>query len=271
MPAIATFALLGALAPTNAAHAAATCNAAPKSPPPQGSHWYYRTDRTLGRKCWYLASEGGKIQTAAPRTAAPASADAEPVTPPMAEAAARLTEPLLSLPPPAPPAANTARLSEASSAPLQVPPAAFAQRNDEPVSAPNAQEPAATAAPEPVDQKPAQAATPAPSPAVAPAPAERINLLQYVFVMFVGLCLVAGIAFYLAAVRRRRMEIRIVDLNTPAPLRMPMVESTADAPSLDAPSLDAPSLAPSADGRRDAAIDDERLRRFSQAWKRQAA
>jgi len=35
---------------------------------------------------------------------------------------------------------------------------------------------------------------------------------------------------------------------------------------------DSPSVAPDATGRRDAdEIDDERLRRFSQAWKRQAA
>ena len=44
--------------------------------------------------------------------------------------------------------------------------------------------------------------------------------MQFVFVAFVGLCLLAGLFLYLAAIRRRR-EIRIVDLNTPAPLRMP--------------------------------------------------
>ena len=96
---LCTFTLTGA----GTAHATA-CHAAPKSPAPQGSHWYYRTDRTLGRKCWYLASEGRKGQAVTPRpAAADEDANAAPAAP-MAEAAARLTEPLRSPPPPTPPA-----------------------------------------------------------------------------------------------------------------------------------------------------------------------
>jgi hypothetical protein len=37
-----------------------TCLAAPDSTPPEGSHWYFRTDRTTQRKCWYLAAQGHK-------------------------------------------------------------------------------------------------------------------------------------------------------------------------------------------------------------------
>ncbi len=262
LAAIATLALsLGALASTSAstAYAAGTCNAAPKPAAPAGSRWYYRTDRTLGRKCWYLATEGQKFQTATPRTAA--TTDAEPVAPPMAEAAARLTEPLSSPPPAAPaPAASTIVSQAAPSAPLQGPPGDSVQRGDEPTSAASAQEPAATAAPEPMaDQTPT--AAPAAS-AAATATATRINAMQFVFVAFVGICFLAGLFFYLAAVRRRRTEVRIVDLNTTASLRMPAMAALTDSPSV-------PS---DATGRRDAdEIDDERLRRFSQAWKRQAA
>jgi hypothetical protein len=58
------------------------------------------------------------------------------------------------------------------------------------------------------------------------------------------------------------MEIRIVDLNARAPLRTPAIAAMTDSPS----------VAPDATARRhDGEIDDERLRRFSQAWKRQAA
>jgi hypothetical protein len=262
LAAIATLALsLGALASTSAstAYAAGTCNAAPKPAAPAGSRWYYRTDRTLGRKCWYLATEGQKFQTATPRTAA--TTDAEPVAPPMAEAAARLTEPLSSPPPAAAaPAASTIVSQAAPSAPLQGPPGDSVQRGDEPTSAASAQEPAATAAPEPMaDQTPT--AAPAAS-AAATATATRINAMQFVFVAFVGICFLAGLFFYLAAVRRRRTEVRIVDLNTTASLRMPAMAALTDSPS----------VASDATGRRDAdEIDDERLRRFSQAWKRQAA
>jgi len=266
LAAIATLAMsLGALASTSAstAYAAGTCNAAPKPAAPAGSRWYYRTDRTLGRKCWYLATEGQKLQTAAPRTAATTDTDAEPAAPPMAEAAARLTEPLSSPPPAAAaPAASTIVSQAAPSAPLQGPPADSVQRGDEPASAASAQEPAANAAPEPMADQPPAAAPAASAAATSTAAPQRINAMQFVFVAFVGICLLAGLFFYLAAVRRRRTEVRIVDLNTTASLRMPAMAALTDSPS----------VAPDATGRRDAdEIDDERLRRFSQAWKRQAA
>jgi hypothetical protein len=264
LSAIATLALsLGALAPTaGTAQAAGACNAAPKPTAPAGSHWYYRTDRAAGRKCWYLAAEGSKGRIAAPRVAATpdTDADAEPAAPPMAEVAARLTEPLLSPPPAAAAPVSTIVSQAAPSAPL-VPQADAVQRSDEAASAPIAQQ-AATNAQEPVaDQTPAPVAAPAASAAVTPAPApERINAMQFVFVAFVGICFLAGLFFYHAALRRRRMEIRIVDLNTRAPLRTPALATMTDSPS----------VAP--DARHDEGeIDDERLRRFSQAWKRQAA
>ena len=268
--AIATLALsLGAPAPATAVQAA-TCNAAPKPAAPAGSHWYYRTDRGLGRKCWYLAAQGGKGKLAASRPAATdddadTAADATPAakpTAPMAEAAARLTEPLRSPPPPARPAVNTAIVAQAdTNAPILVPTESI-RRSEEPATAAVAQDPAPSAAtpsvvPEPgvVDQAPAVA--PAPVAAAVPA-SDRTNLMQFVFVAFVGLCLLAGLFIYLAAIRRRR-EIRIVDLNTPAPLRMP------------AALTDSPSVAPDTSRRNDGEVDDEPLRRFSQAWKRQPA
>ena len=33
------------------------CLTAPDSSPPLNSHWYYRTDRTQQRKCWYLRAD----------------------------------------------------------------------------------------------------------------------------------------------------------------------------------------------------------------------
>jgi hypothetical protein len=111
------------------------------------------------------------------------------------------------------------------------------------------------------DQTPAAAPTASVAATSTTAP-QRINAMQFVFVAFVGICFLAGLFFYLAAVRRRRTEVRIVDLNTTASLRMPAMAALTDSPS----------VASDATGRRDAdEIDDERLRRFSQAWKRQAA
>src|SRR5215475_3637695 len=38
------------------------CIAKPNSVPPQGSHWYYRVDRTANRRCWFLGPEGLKMR-----------------------------------------------------------------------------------------------------------------------------------------------------------------------------------------------------------------
>jgi hypothetical protein len=45
------------------ARAADECLEKPNAPSPEGSHWYYRTDRTTNRQCWYLGSERGKAGT----------------------------------------------------------------------------------------------------------------------------------------------------------------------------------------------------------------
>jgi hypothetical protein len=54
---------------TFAQHVADNCISKPDSVPPQGSHWYYRMDRTLHRQCWYLGPQGAKVE-ASPRPAA---------------------------------------------------------------------------------------------------------------------------------------------------------------------------------------------------------
>ena len=38
------------------------CISKPNAPAPQGGHWYYRTDRTSKRQCWYLGEEGAKAR-----------------------------------------------------------------------------------------------------------------------------------------------------------------------------------------------------------------
>src|ERR1700751_2420012 len=48
----------------NSARAADECLTAPNSSAPQGSHWYYRTDRTNQRKCWYYHAPGEPAQDA---------------------------------------------------------------------------------------------------------------------------------------------------------------------------------------------------------------
>lgn len=55
----------------SAARAADDCLAAPTDPTPQGSHWYYRTDRATQRDCWYLRQARPGPMPAVPQNALP--------------------------------------------------------------------------------------------------------------------------------------------------------------------------------------------------------
>ena len=68
IPFIATLvvAALGVGAPTGTARAK-DCLAAPNSPAPDGSWWYYRLDWPTQRKCWYLRALGRPAQQATER------------------------------------------------------------------------------------------------------------------------------------------------------------------------------------------------------------
>lgn len=71
------------------------CHAAPKGTAPQGSHWYYRTDRAMKRKCWYLADEVAKANKTAsskpsPAAETPAPRADKPMRPAVANARAEL-------------------------------------------------------------------------------------------------------------------------------------------------------------------------------------
>jgi hypothetical protein len=73
--------------PVDVAHAD-DCLAAPNSPAPQGSHWYYHMDWAKQRKCWYLRAPGqASEQTAAqiePEAAPSASVPAPSIATPVA-------------------------------------------------------------------------------------------------------------------------------------------------------------------------------------------
>src|SRR5262245_55200605 len=58
------------------------CLSAPTGASPEGRHWYYRADRSTGKRCWYLGQKSKKIrQAASPRTPPPRP-DVEPAETP---------------------------------------------------------------------------------------------------------------------------------------------------------------------------------------------
>jgi len=67
-----------------AAPAADECLSAPNHQPSEGSHWYYRSDRTSNRKCWYLRPAGEEVRSVTPKP----EPHRLPVTQPTAKAAA---------------------------------------------------------------------------------------------------------------------------------------------------------------------------------------
>ncbi len=61
-------------ADTSSQTGAGKCLTAPNSPAPEGSHWYYQTDRATQRKCWYLRALAQPTQPAAQATSEAVSA-----------------------------------------------------------------------------------------------------------------------------------------------------------------------------------------------------
>jgi TRAP transporter TAXI family solute receptor len=123
---------LGVVNPAGSqARAAADCAAAPKSPPPKGKHWYYRTDRASRRKCWFLGPQDDKIVPAASEASVSArsvagatrTAGHRPITPTQAA-------PLIRTPSTLPPSLQTrpAAIVEAAHVDLRGPDQAAAAR-----------------------------------------------------------------------------------------------------------------------------------------------
>jgi hypothetical protein len=73
------------------ARAADECLEKPNAPSPQGSHWYYRMDRTTNRQCWYLGSERGKAGTLARQDTAPARPQSSKMSAPPAQTLVQAT------------------------------------------------------------------------------------------------------------------------------------------------------------------------------------
>jgi hypothetical protein len=179
-------------APQADANNADNCQSAPKGAAPQGKHWYYRTDRSVGRKCWYLGEAGAKTITRQAAQPKASTADAQPASQKDLDARAEAPEQPAAKPsrvkPPAPEAATATEPSEPAatpatpdgiaSAPLltQQWPDADAFR---PSQTTGAATPLANSQPATLQPAPPQAASPAPAasppPAVQPAAATPVQ------------------------------------------------------------------------------------------------
>ena len=77
MPILLVFILAETFVVERSSNAADECIRKPNAPAPQGSHWYYRTDRTSNRQCWYLGEESAKAR-ASERQAVTSAPDSAP-------------------------------------------------------------------------------------------------------------------------------------------------------------------------------------------------
>jgi len=262
-------ALMLSLSSTQAVRAAATCAAAPKPAAPEGSHWYYRTERASNRKCWYLAADERKARgaarrvevaaqpEAAPAAAAPANGEGiKRLTQPFEAAAAPLPSPSL-MPSLAPRSAPVAANAPVDAAPAKIPDriANAAEQAAQPARVADTQAPAAAA------DAPAQILQPAP-PAVSVKPAARVDadpmtMLPLALGALAASAFAAGAILFASGARRRQQAIvRIVDLNAKPP-RMPRAANLA-------------GLQASPDGAHGVDEDDREGHRRA-PWRRQAA
>jgi hypothetical protein len=99
--ALVVVAILGAVVAvtaraSRAEPAADACLSKPNAMPPQGSHWYYRIDRTTNRRCWYLAPLREKVSEAAsPKRRLSSKLTSRPTAEPPAEALVPANGPML--------------------------------------------------------------------------------------------------------------------------------------------------------------------------------
>jgi hypothetical protein len=102
--------------PGNLAHAEDECLAAPNEQAPEGSHWYFRSDRATRRKCWFLGTQGttqGMKHRPVARAASPAAK--RPAAPPSTPAVASTqAEPEPKAPTPIEPEAKTDEIPQSS-------------------------------------------------------------------------------------------------------------------------------------------------------------
>jgi hypothetical protein len=127
-------------AQTTADRAAAdNCRSEPNGAAPQAGRWYYRTDRSTGRRCWSLRRQREKAKEARqvapprlpPRLRPSFSPIAEPKPAPRVEPAARAADPVpdVSMPLQSPP--TSAAPIEPQSAPASDPPASNGRADEQ--------------------------------------------------------------------------------------------------------------------------------------------
>ena len=97
MPILLVFILAETFVVERSSNAADECIRKPNAPAPQGSHWYYRTDRTSNRQCWYLGEESAKAR-ASERQAVTSAPDSAPkrILQPLSENRDGVVEPAVS-------------------------------------------------------------------------------------------------------------------------------------------------------------------------------
>jgi hypothetical protein len=251
--------------PNHAARAAEECLAAPKSYAPPGRHWYYRSDRAKGRKCWYLGAAGIKTHQATPqdvpRAAPRVDKPARPPAPLGRETAGDV------LPPPLAPIEPSTKETSPVSTPMMqgassamqwlVPPQPAAAMEREPADTPVVHEPVATEAQATEATDAADAAPPRPPAAIETADSTGLNP-QWMFVLIAAALAISGIVVPFKIVAARRRRIRIGGYSTMPP---PRPVNQRIPPRFDNPI--APPLRP--------ADDDEALRQILRSRDRRAA
>jgi len=189
----------------------APCIDKPNAAAPQGEHWYYRTDRAIGRQCWYLGPEDSNERGARQASDRPPSAvPAQSVAPQSAQ------QPTTT-PPPAATETNFSTVTDPPSWPeagqLSFMPPLF---QPAPTPAP-AEQPQTSAAIDPPPAPASDAASEPESPAIAqsspvPAPLQATedtdHTLAFAMIAFLTIVISGSVVEVMRWLRRRKSSNR---------------------------------------------------------------
>jgi hypothetical protein len=193
---------------------ASECIAKPNGPPPQGEHWYYRTERATKRQCWYLGPEDANIQKGATQSSHQPASDVlgQPAAPQRAQrpmslaptAAPAATEAIVPAPPAPPPWPETANLPDVPPT-FEPPPAPAPAERQQSV---DAIDPAPTPAGDPAKESPPAIARSSPASASAQSLDDADHTLALATIVFAAIAISGSVLEITRWLRRRKASVR---------------------------------------------------------------
>lgn len=216
---------------------AAPCIAKPNAPAPQGEHWYYRTDRAIGRQCWFLGPEDANNQrdvTQAPDRPASDSVAPQPAQRPTVATPPAATETNFRTPTNPPLSPDATKLPYMPPVFLTPPPAPAEQQQSGDAIDPPPAAPASDPASEP-QARAIEQSSPVPAPLQSTGDAD--HTLALAMIVFLTTAIFGSVLGVMRWRRRRKSSDRSVPEWAPSST---LYQRTQASPAVNSPARDIP-------------------------------